>query len=164
MAAPNRMTTSVADPEQVPEDLAAVVEESPDVLLERLKDRFERAIDALLRARQDAVGHRLTTRDILFGLYEEGLLTKAEVRLRGGLGPEEFHDGLHAYRLRTHPQDEVTRSLQALEYSDPDDPENDRFPFNVPMTFSEEEGAEIERILKAGAPAWVLAIREQVGR
>lgn len=81
-------------------DLAASVHQSQDILIEMLKDRFERVVDALLRHRLGTRDDRLARLDALLELYEEGLLTKGEVRRRGNIEPENFYDELREYRLR----------------------------------------------------------------
>jgi hypothetical protein len=57
----------------------------------------------------------------------------------------------------------VIESLVALEFSDREG-ESPEPRITMPTTFTAEEGAEIERILKLGAPPWVLAIRKRLGR
>jgi hypothetical protein len=155
--------TRPSDANPAGDGLNTIVAQSQDVLLAMLKDRFERVVDALVDARLATAGGQSTTRDVLFQLYDDGLLTKAEVRKRGNVSPEEFYDELGAFRRRCVPRDDVTRALTSLAFSTPDDPENDRFPFNVPVTLTEHEGAGFEQILEEGAPAWVRAIRERSG-
>ena len=100
MAARDRIAKLYPDTELDEPELARSLEQSQDVLLEMLSQRFERAIDALLRNMLGSESDRLTMLDALFDLYEEGLLTKGDVRRRSGLKPEDFYDELRAYRLR----------------------------------------------------------------
>lgn len=101
MAARDRITDLYPDPESSELDLAGLAKQSHDILLEQLRDRFERAIDALLRYRLGSSYERSALLQVLFDLYDEGLLTKAEVRRRGRIEPEDFYDELRAYRRRS---------------------------------------------------------------
>jgi hypothetical protein len=96
----DRVTELDTTPEPGESELAASVEQSQDVLIDMLKDRFERMVDAFVRQRIGTNGDQLATLDVLFELYEEGLLTKGEVRRRGDLEPEAFFGELRAYRQR----------------------------------------------------------------
>jgi len=87
-------------PDSMTYNLTGSVQQSQDLLLEMLKDRFERVVDTLLRYRIGTLVDRVAKSDALFELYEEGLLTKGEVRRRGSIEPEDFYDELRAYRLR----------------------------------------------------------------
>ena len=100
MASRDRITELHRRSELPTNDLAASVEQSQDVLIEILKDRFERVVDTLLCYRLGDRDDRATRLDVLFELYEDGLLTKGEVRRRGNLEPAEFHDELRAFRQR----------------------------------------------------------------
>jgi hypothetical protein len=90
------------DPDAAPDedDLSRTLGQSHDVLIDMLRDRLERVVDALLRYKLGPEYDQSAMLDALFDLYDEGLLTKAEIRRRGGLEPEAFYDGLHAYRRR----------------------------------------------------------------
>jgi hypothetical protein len=59
-------------------------------------------------------------------------------------------------------QNQVIAALLALEFSEVE--EEDQFPHTAFRSFSQEEGAEIERILDAGAPDWVRELRQKLGR
>ena len=100
MAAHDRIARLHADPELNEPDLTRTLEQPSDVLIEMLKERFERVVDALVRHKIGSRNDRPAILDALFDLYDEGLLTKGEVRRRGGLDPESFYDELQAYRLR----------------------------------------------------------------
>jgi hypothetical protein len=100
MAARDRIARFHADPELSEPDLTSTLEQSSDVLIEMLKERFERVVDALVQYKIGSRNDRLSLLDALFDLYDEGLLTKGEVRHRGELDPESFYNELHAYRLR----------------------------------------------------------------
>jgi hypothetical protein len=84
-------------------DLASTAEQSQGVLFEMLRDRFDRLVDEFVQYKTGEHGDRTVVLDALFELHEKGLLTKAEVRARGDLAPEEFYGELQAYRLRTPP-------------------------------------------------------------
>ena len=66
-----------------------------------LAARLERAVDALveckLRGREDDPA---ALRDVLFDLYEAGILLRDQVSHRGRLDPADFYEELRAYRLR----------------------------------------------------------------
>ena len=100
MAMRNRVTKLDSPPEPGESELAASVEQSQDVLIDMLKDRFERMVDALVRQRIGTDWDHVAMLDVLFELYDEGLLTKGEVRRRGSLDPEAFYGELRAYRQR----------------------------------------------------------------
>ncbi len=38
----------------------------------------------------------------------------------------------------------------------------DKFPYNVPMDLTEDEGRQLEVILAKGAPEWVLSLRKEL--
>ena len=82
-------------------ELSDAVEQSQDVLIDMLKERFERAVDLLLEHMAGSETNREARLGALFALYEEGVLTKGEVRRRGELSPETFYDELRAYRLHS---------------------------------------------------------------
>jgi hypothetical protein len=85
-----------------PIDLVAIARERQDVRAKLLEERLERAVDTLVRCKLPGQAHdRAAVRAILFELYEKEILTKADVRRRGQLGPEEFYEELRAYRLRS---------------------------------------------------------------
>jgi hypothetical protein len=84
-------------------DLASVAAQSQGALIEMLRDRFDRLVDEFVRYKAGVNGDRAAVLDTLFELHEKGLLTKAEVRTRGDLDPEEFYSELQAYRLRSSP-------------------------------------------------------------
>lgn len=100
MAARDRVTELYPDPESDELDLASLVRQSEDVLLKELRERFERLVDTFVRYRLGSDDERSALLEVLFDLYEEGLLSKAEVRRRGGIEPEDFYDELRAYRVR----------------------------------------------------------------
>ena len=100
MAARDRISELYSDPEPDRLDLAALARESQEVLLEQLRDRFDRVVDAFVQYRLGANDQRSALLGVLFDLYDEGLLTKAEVRERAQLEPEDFYDELRAHRLR----------------------------------------------------------------
>jgi hypothetical protein len=100
MAARDRIAKLYPGKEPDDVNFARTVEQSQDVLIDMLRDRFERVVDALLRYKLGPEYDRSAMLDALFDLYEEGLLTKGEIRRRGGLEPEVFYDELHAYRRR----------------------------------------------------------------
>lgn len=100
MAARDRVSELFPGPDRDRSDLASLIEDSPDILFEMLKERFERVVDYHLERLVGAQGGRQRTLDALFDLYDEGLLTKAEVRRRGQIEPEDFYDELRASRLR----------------------------------------------------------------
>lgn len=80
--------------------LETMVNETQGLLLEMLKDRFERAIDRLLECQLHAAANGTSERDTLFDLYHDGILTKGEVIRRGGIPEGDFHSEARAYRLR----------------------------------------------------------------
>jgi hypothetical protein len=100
MSARDRITELYPDPEPGKLDLAALTRESQDVLLEQLRDRFERVVDAFVQYRLGSNDQRSALLGVLFEFYDEGHLTKAEVRQRGQIEPEDFYDELRAHRLR----------------------------------------------------------------
>jgi hypothetical protein len=68
---------------------------------EMAEARLEKAVGALIACRlhgreDDPTG----LRDVLFDLYEAGILTRDQVRLRGQLDSADFHDELLVYRRR----------------------------------------------------------------
>ena len=102
MAARERVTELYpeTDPASNEVNLASLVNQSQDVLLKELRERFERLVDVFVRYRLGANDDRSALLEVLFDLYEVGLLSKAEVRRRGRIEPEDFYDELHAFRLR----------------------------------------------------------------
>lgn len=100
MAARDRVSELYRDPDRGRSDLASLIEDSQDILFEMLKERFERLVDFHLERIVGANGERKRRLDALFDLYDEGLLTKAEVRRRGPIEPEDYYDELRASRLR----------------------------------------------------------------
>jgi hypothetical protein len=100
MAARDRVTEVYPDRDPGRTDLASLIEDSPDILAAMMKERFERVVDMLIERMVAGDDDPQKQRDALFELYEEELLTKAEVRRRGGIEPEDFYDLLRAYRLR----------------------------------------------------------------
>lgn len=100
MAARDRITELHPERDPARKDLASLIEDSPDILVEMLKERFERLVDFHLERTVGADGERQRTLDALFVLYDEGLLTKAEVRRRAHIEPEDYYDELRTSRLR----------------------------------------------------------------
>lgn len=86
-------------------DVLAAARENQQVQVGLLREQLERAIDALVAARLgDAIDDLDEKRRVLFDLYGERIVTKAQVRERGALGPDEFHQYLRAHRLQSVPQ------------------------------------------------------------
>lgn len=100
MAARDRITELYSDRDPGRTDLASLIEDSPDILAAMMKERFERVVDLLIERMVAGDEEPQKKLDALFELYEEELLTKAEVRRRGGIEPEDFYDKLRAYRQR----------------------------------------------------------------
>ena len=100
MAARDRIPELYPDPVPGRSDLASLIADSPGILVKLLKERFERLVDFHLERTVGTNGERQETLDALFDLYDEGLLTKAEVRRRGHIEPEDYYDELRTSRLR----------------------------------------------------------------
>jgi hypothetical protein len=68
---------------------------------EMAEARLECAVGALIECRlQGREDDPAGLREVLFDLYEAGILTRDQVRLRGRLDPADFHDELLGYRKR----------------------------------------------------------------
>lgn len=101
MAARERVTELYPDRDPGRTDLASLIEDSPHILAEMMKERFERVVDILIQHMVAGDKDPQKKLDALFELYDEELLTKAEVRRRGGIEAEDFYDALRAYRQRS---------------------------------------------------------------
>jgi len=98
------MVDSPSRPAPTAIDAVDVALDRQDVHAELLGARLDRAVDALVEARLAlaGLGHDpAARRRILFDLYDEDILTKAQVRQRGELDPAEFHGLLRAHRLQS---------------------------------------------------------------
>lgn len=83
-------------------DVLATARDRPDARLDLLQAQLNRALDALIVARlADHAGDLAARRGVLFDLYDEQIVTKAQVRQRGELAPDEFHERLRDHRLAT---------------------------------------------------------------
>jgi hypothetical protein len=83
-------------------DLLALVREQQDVVADLLEEQLERALDLLIDCRlASGAGTLADKRRVLFDLYDAGVVTKSQVRERGGLEPGEFHVELRAHRTRS---------------------------------------------------------------
>lgn len=86
-------------------DAVALVRERQEPRIALLAEQLDRALDALLAARLRETSSDLDAlRRALFDLYEERIVTKAQVRARGRLAPDEFHEHLRAHRRRVGPE------------------------------------------------------------
>lgn len=86
-------------------DVLGVARENPQAQIGLLREQLERAIDALIAARLVGTSNDSdATRRVLFDLYDERVVTKAQVRERAALAPDEFHELLRAHRLRSASQ------------------------------------------------------------
>ena len=100
IAARDRITEIYPERDADRTDLASLIEDSPDILAEMLKERFERLVDFHLDRTVGTDAERQRMLDALFVLHDEGLLTKAEVRRRAKIEPEDYYDEFRASRLR----------------------------------------------------------------
>lgn len=102
MAARDRVTELYPETDSASNevDLASLVRQSQDVLLKDLREQYERLVDAFVRYRLGSNDERSALLEVLFELHDEGLLSKAEVRRRGRIEPEDYYDELHAFRVR----------------------------------------------------------------
>jgi hypothetical protein len=83
-------------------DVLAVARENQQTQIDLLREQLDRAIDALIVARLAGAANDLdATRGVLFDLYGERIMTKAQVRERVSLAADEFHELLRAHRLRS---------------------------------------------------------------
>lgn len=87
-------------PVHQPFSVASVARARQDVRAEMLKDRLGRAVDALIECKTHGIDDVGVRQDVLFELYEDGILTRSEVGERGALAPEDFYDALHNFRQR----------------------------------------------------------------
>ena len=85
-----------------PFDIIAVARERQDVRADMLAERLDRAVDALVACRLAGTdGSVAERRRVIFGMYEDAILTKAQVIRREELDPEQFYEELRSHRLRT---------------------------------------------------------------
>ncbi len=102
-----RQISTAAAPEEdevasdEPLDVVAIARQLQDVRADMLASRLQKAVDVLVECKIAAAGDgAMTIKEVLFDLYEAGILTKDQVSHRGGLDPADFHEELRDYRSR----------------------------------------------------------------